>query len=86
MKNKFDWGTECKDFADYIAVFVVILLVLGVMILALFGQVWILQLLWNFCLVAIIPIAPISYWQMWGIYLICRLLFGSVAYVNRMDK
>lgn len=38
--------------------------------------VWWAMVLWNGCLVAAVPaLVEVSYWQMWGVYLLCGFLF-----------
>lgn len=42
--------------------------------------VWICTALWNVCLVAAIPFITkeVTFWQMWGIYLLFHLLRSSI--------
>ena len=59
------------------------LIVVGILLGLVFGVecliVWIAMLLWNSCLVAAIPLVmPLSFWQMWGIYILCNVLFKTV--------
>lgn len=46
--------------------------------------VWICMALWNGCLLAAMPIitAEVSYWQMWGIYLLFGFLVRSSTNIN----
>ena len=45
--------------------------------------VWAAMALWNACLVAALPIlAEVGYWQMWGIYLLMRIVFAAKANTN----
>jgi hypothetical protein len=84
MKNGFDWDwkKEGMELTDYLIVFAVIVGVMVLLLLILAGEIWIAQVIWNVCIVAIFPVAPIGYWQMWGVYLIARLLFGSIQYTS----
>jgi hypothetical protein len=47
--------------------------ILGVGLLFLFG--WIVMLLWNWLVPSIIGWKPVSYWQAWGILVLCTILF-----------
>ena len=46
--------------------------------------VWACMALWNGCLLAAMPTvtAEVSYWQMWGIYLLFSLFFRSSSTIN----
>lgn len=48
--------------------------------------VWGCMALWNACLVGAVPIlAQVSYWQMWGIYLLCTFLFKARVVQNALE-
>lgn len=41
------------------------------------------MLLWNYCLVPAIPgVAEVTWMQMWGLYILCSILFKSVSVSN----
>lgn len=72
---------EDKGCGYAIAIFLV-LLILAFAFDCLF--VWICMALWNGCLLAAMPYitAEVSYWQMWGIYLLFGFLIRSSGSVN----
>ena len=54
----------------------VCLLMIGLIFGIMSGIVAIAMALWNGCLVALFPVIPeITFWQMWGIYLLFDILF-----------
>ena len=71
-----------KDGCGYaILLFIVLLaLVFGIDCLI----VWACMALWNGCLLAAMPVitAEVSYWQMWGIYLLFGFLIRSSGNIN----
>lgn len=80
------FNSEPKDLVEYLVLVGIIIGVMCLILLALAGEIWIAQLIWNVCIVAIFPVAPISYWQMWGVYLIARFLFCSIQYSSSNNK
>lgn len=53
----------------------VFVLMLGLIFGIMSGVVGIAMALWNGCLVALFPMIPhITFWQMWGIYLLLDIL------------
>ena len=49
--------------------------ILGIAAVALFG--FIVMSLWNSVLVAVLPVATISFWQAMGILVLSKILFGG---------
>ena len=61
------------------AIFALIIL-LGVIFALLSGIVWVAMLLWNGVLIALFPaIGAITFWQMWGLYLLFDILLKPSA-------
>ncbi len=57
----------------------VTLLLLGVFVIALGGLIAAIPLyyLWNWLMPAILEYRTITYWQAWGLFFLCGLLFKS---------
>ena len=52
-----------------------LIILLGVIFALLSGIVWVAMLLWNGVLIALFPtIGAITFWQMWGLYLLFDIL------------
>ena len=49
--------------------------ILGFGLLALFG--WIVMLLWNWLMPLIFGLKTLTYWQAWGLLLLCSILFKN---------
>ena len=75
------WMKKCFETAGGVA--------LGILLIALvFGLafgidcliVWMCMALWNSCAVAAVSVlSPVSFWQMWGIYLLASFLIRDSA-------
>ena len=64
------------DEGGVLAAIVVCLLMIALIFGIMSGVVAIAMALWNGCLVALFPVIPeITFWQMWGIYLLFDILF-----------
>ncbi len=50
-------------------------IVLGILAVFLFG--WIVMLLWNNILPAVLHVQPVSFWQALGLLVLCKILFGG---------
>ena len=62
---------------------VVCILLLGLMFGIYCGIIGIAVALWNGCLVALFPVIPhITFWKMWGIYLLFDILVKPVIPSN----
>ena len=77
-------GKLFRDDNNIIISIVTVILLLGIA----FGLdcliVWWGQYLWNGCLVAAIPVLEeVSFWQMWGIYILLSFLFKSNTTTNK---
>ena len=58
---------------------VVIVLILAVVFGILCLETWLAMALWNGCAVpAVVVLNEVGFWQMWGITLLCNILFKSV--------
>ena len=79
MKNITNSLHKMKEDGASIGVIIVVAIILfGIVIGLECGIVFIAMLLWNSCLVAVIPaIHTIGYWQMWGIYILSNIIFKS---------
>ncbi len=49
--------------------------ILGVGLLALFG--WVVMLLWNWLMPELFGLKSLSYWQAWGLLILCSILFKN---------
>ncbi|MFT3703905.1 MAG: hypothetical protein QM802_16185 [Agriterribacter sp.] len=49
-------------------------------IAAVFAVSWIVMLLWNAILPALVHVNPITYWQSMGLLALCRILFGGFKF------
>ena len=58
-------------------------------LLAAFGAVallaWIIQLLWNNCLVGVVNVNEIGFFQSLGVYVLIRILFGPYKINEKRD-
>lgn len=58
-------------------------------LLAAFGAVallaWIIQLLWNTCLVGVVNVNEIGFFQSLGVYVLIRMLFGPYKINEKRD-
>ena len=69
-----------------IGVILGIILVFGVAFGLLSLIVWIAMLLWNGALRGVFPAVPeVTFWQMWGLYLLSNILFESSGSNNKKD-
>lgn len=48
-------------------------------------EVWIAMLLWNALLIPMFGAPEITFWPMWGIILLCNILFKSHNFNNKKD-
>lgn len=63
-----------------------IILVFGVAFGLLSFVVWIAMLLWNGALHNVFPAVPeVTFWQMWGLYLLSNILFKSSSSNNKSE-
>ncbi len=60
--------------------------ILGLGLLALFG--WVVMLLWNWLMPMIFGLKTLTYWQAWGLLVLCSILFKNPGGGNngRSDK
>ena len=49
---------------------------LGLLFLAAFG--WAVMSLWNWLMPGLFGLHEISYWQAWGVLVLCKILFGGI--------
>lgn len=78
MLDWFDW-----DDMGCLAVIGVVILVLALVLGVFCFESWLIMLLWNVLIPAIMEWNAISFWQACGINLLCNLLFGCVRTVTR---
>lgn len=61
--------------------------ILGIGLAFLFG--WVVMLLWNALMPEIFGLKRVSYWQAWGLFALCSILFkggGSGGSGNKSDR
>lgn len=60
-------------------------LVVGVVTAIAFGAIAAIpvMLLWNWCVAGFLPVGEMGYFQAWGIYVLCALLFKSNVNVKK---
>lgn len=69
-----------------IGVLLGVVLVLGVAFGILSVIVWIAWMLWNGVLCDVFPAVPeVTFWQMWGLYLLSNILFKSSISNNKSE-
>ena len=76
MSNFFeDVYTDHGCFGTIIAVILMLAIAFGILCL----ETWLAMALWNGCAVpAVTVINEVGFWQMWGITLLCNILFKNV--------
>ena len=71
---------------EMIGVVLGVILVLGIAFGILSLVVWIAWMLWNGVLRDVFPAVPeITFWQMWGLYLLSNILFKSSINNNKNE-
>lgn len=79
--NKFD-----KDYSG-IAIFITIILVLGLIFGALCLDAWVVMLLWNWVVPILWIDAPIlTFWTSMGLNVLCALLFKDISYTRNKKQ
>ena len=79
--NKFD-----KDYSG-IAIFITIILVLGLIFGALCLDAWVVMLLWNWVVPILWIDAPIlTFWTSMGLNVLCTLLFKGIRYTGNKKQ
>ena len=69
-----------------IGVILGIILIFGIAFGILSFVVWIAMLLWNGALRDVFPAVPeVTFWQMWGLYLLSNILFKSSSSNNKSE-
>ena len=77
---------EGYDAGGVAVAIVVCILMLGIVFGVMSGVVAIAMALWNGCLIALFPMIPqITFWQMWGIYLLCDILLKPAIPSNNKE-
>lgn len=85
--NRFDFEKLLKEekkhtAAEVVGVILGILLILGLAFGLCCLEVWIAMSLWNGLLVPMFGAPTITFWPMWGIMLLCNILFKSHNFNN----
>jgi hypothetical protein len=63
-----------------------IVLILAVVFGILCLETWLAMALWNGCAVpAVVELNEVGFWQMWGITMLCNILFKSVHSKSKKD-
>ena len=79
--NKFD-----KDYSG-IAIFITLILVLGLIFGALCLDAWVVMLLWNWVVPILWIDAPIlTFWTSMGLNMLCALLFKGISYTRKKNQ
>ena len=74
----FDFDDIYED-KGCVAVIAVVLIVLAIVFAILCLETWLAMALWNGCAVpAVAVLNEVGFWQMWGITLLCNILFKNV--------
>ena len=77
-----DIGSDYGVGGVIIAVVILLAIVFGLLCL----ETWLAMALWNGCAVpAVSGINEVSFWQMWGISLLCNILFKSFHSNSKKD-
>lgn len=77
-----DIGSDYGVFGVIVAVILVLAVVFGILCL----ETWLAMALWNGCAVpAVVVLNEVGFWQMWGITLLCNILFKN-AYSSSKKK
>ena len=77
-----DIGSDYGVGGVIIAVIVLLAIVFGLLCL----ETWLAMALWNGCAVpAVSGINEVSFWQMWGISLLCNILFKTITPNKKKD-
>jgi hypothetical protein len=71
-----------EDYGLATAIIVCIIL-LGIVFGLLCGVIAIATALWNGCVHDVFNLPEVTFWQMWGIYLVCDILFKPAIPSNR---
>ena len=70
-----DIGSDYGVFGVIVAVILVLAVVFGILCL----ETWLAMALWNGCAVPAVEVLnEVGFWQMWGITLLCNILFKNV--------
>lgn len=68
------------------ALIITIVLILAAVFGLLCLETWIAMALWNGCAVpAVVVLNEVGFWQMWGITLLCNILFKNVYNKSKKD-
>lgn len=77
-----DIGSDYGVFGVIVAVILILAVVFGLLCL----EAWLAMALWNGCAVpAVSVISEVGYWQMWGIMLLCNILFKTTTSSKNKD-
>lgn len=75
----FDFFGDVYSDHGGLALIGAIVLILAVVFGLLCLETWVAMALWNGCAVpAVVVLNEIGFWQMWGITMLCNILFKSV--------
>lgn len=81
----FDWIKDSNDGCGWIILGIILILALVFGLLCL--ETWLAMALWNGCAVpAVTVINEVGFWQMWGITLLCNILFKNVYSSSKKKK
>jgi len=56
-----------------------IVLIFGVILLLSVPFAFLVMLLWNWVMVDVFALSALTFWQSWGLYMLCSLLFKSTS-------
>ena len=75
----FDFFEDVNRDHGCLGMIIAVVLMLAVVFGILCLETWLAMALWNGCAVpAVIVLNEVGFWQMWGITLLCNILFKSV--------
>jgi len=56
-----------------------IVLIFGVILLLSVPFAFLVMLLWNWVMVDVFALSALTFWQSWGLYMLCALLFNNTS-------
>lgn len=82
----FDFFDDINRDYGCCALIIIIVLILAAVFGILCLEAWLAMALWNGCAVpAVAVLNEVGFWQMWGITLLCNILFKSARGNSKKD-
>jgi hypothetical protein len=86
MNYNFDKFFEKKDDLGCLGITLMVIIVFAIAFGLLCFEVWVAMSLWNMLLVPMFGAPVITFWPMWGIMLLCNILFKTHNFnTNKKD-